>query len=225
MTAEDLPEPAAWIVKRDLMAPEYISDKSLADLLAGIEDNDVRPVFTLDQLLAERQRAERAEAERDRLLGMVIARENLKAHLGIDADKAAVDVTKKFMLQRNEATARAEAAEARVLELEQDLRIAQGNTDAAISDYNNALERIKEAEAARNAQERAGFAESIRGDDLWDLLKEAMAVIEPFADEMADDRFSGNRDDERLDGFFLADFKLTIGHLRAAAKFMEKAKP
>jgi len=42
-----------------------------------------------------------------------------------------------------------ETLEARIAELERDIAIAQGNTDAAIEDYNDALARIKELESER----------------------------------------------------------------------------
>ena len=88
MTAEDLPEPAAWhrgygFTFHFSLGPERPKNSTS-------NPNEWIELFTLDQLLAERQRADRAE---------------------------------------------------------QDLRIAQGNTDAAISDYNGALKRLKEAEA------------------------------------------------------------------------------
>jgi hypothetical protein len=147
MTTPDLPEPAAWmaedkyraITRRELMnVPEEKGRREFCKSLYP------EPLFTLDQLLAERLRAERAEAERDRLLGIVISRENLKMNLGIDADMAAVDVAKKFMLQRNEATTRAETAEA----------LAETNQFWAEKEHAEGVRlsaRLKEVEAERDA--------------------------------------------------------------------------
>lgn len=94
MTAEDLPEPAAWRYDIADYGPWCSPEKPEPSLKVS----NVTELFTLDQFLAERQRAERAE---------------------------------------------------------EDLRIAQGNTDAAISDYNEALARIKEAEAVIKRQGQA----------------------------------------------------------------------